>query len=114
MESINSYFAIQAILNPAVLVFMIPITAIVLGIGAGIIKSMQDHQIRMAELVHRKRESDPALIAEIQKLRLEMQELRDRVNQAALASDDLNRLNLSSPPSVPQEAQERISEQRPG
>lgn len=114
MDFINSLFAIQAIFNPAVLVFMIPITAIVLGIGAGIIKSMQEHQIKMAELMHRKRESDPALIAEIQQLRMEMQELRDRVNQAALVSDDLNRLNLSTPPSVPQEAQERLSEQRPG
>ena len=114
MESTTSLYAIQTILNPAVLVFMIPITAIVLGIGAGIIKSMQEHQMKMAELMHRKRESDPALIAEIQQLRMEMQELRDKVNQAALVNDDLNRLNLSTPPSVPQEAKERLSEQRPG
>lgn len=113
MEPIPSLLALQTIFNPAVLVFMIPITAIVLGVGAKIIKSMQDHQISMAELMHRKREPDMAMIAEIQQLRLEMQELRDRVNQAALASDDFNRLNLSTPPSLPQEAQQRINEQGP-
>lgn len=114
MNSFTSLFALQTIFHPSVLVFMIPITAIVLGIGAGIIKSMQDHQMRMAELMHKSRESDPALIAEIQRLRLEMDELRDRVNQAALASDDLNRANLSTPPAVPQEVRERISDSRPG
>ncbi len=114
MEQVTSLFALQTVFHPAVLVFMIPIVAIVLGVGAGIIKSMQDHQMKMAELMHKNRGSDPALLAEIQRLRFELDELRDRVNQAALASDDLNRTNLSSPPSVPEEIRTQAADHRPG
>lgn len=114
MEKVSSLLALGSILQPHVLVFMIPITAIVLGIGAGIIQSFQKHQLQMAELMHRNKEVDPRVLAELQSLREEVAELRDRVNQAALASDNFNRLNLQSPPDLPREVLERQLEQRPG
>lgn len=114
MEQVSSLLALGSILQPQILIFMIPITAIVLGIGAGIIQSFQKHQLQMAELLHKNREVDPRVLIELQNLRAEVAELRDRVNQAALASDNINRLNLQTPPNLPQEAIERRFEQRPG
>jgi len=114
MEQVSSLLALGSILQPQILVFMIPITAIVLGIGSGILQSFQKHQLKMAELMHKNREVDPRVLIELQNLRAEVAELRDRVNQAALASDNFNRLNLQSPPDLPQEAIEKRLEQRPG
>ena len=114
MEQLIFLPALGSVLRPEVMVFMIPITAIVLGIGSGIITSFQKHQLKMAELMHKNREVDPRVLGELQSLRAEVAELRDRVNQATLATDNFNRLNLTTPPNLPQEEIERRIEQRPG
>lgn len=102
--------AVTSIFRPEIMVFMVPITAIVLGIGAGIAKSFMNHQKEMAEVMHRTRSSDTAVLQELRALRAEVGELRDRVNQVAIVSDSLSGLNLqtSGPPPVPEDIQTRV------
>lgn len=103
--------ALSSVLQPQILVFMIPITAIVLGIGSGIIKMLTEHQQRMAQLVHANKNSDTEVLRELKSMRMELEDLRDRVNQVAINSDSLSALARSAdtPPPLPEDVRERVN-----
>lgn len=87
---------------------LIPIVAIVMGIGLAIIRTLTTHQQRMTELIHQNRTAgvQPELLEELRALRSEVRDLRDRVNQTAIDRDTL--AGLSSPPPVPEDISARI------
>jgi hypothetical protein len=110
---LNFELAFTILITPAsfgeVASMMIPIVAIVMGVGAGIIKIMTNHQQKMAEIVNKPLQ-DQALLQEVNRLRGEVAELRDRVNQQVIDRDSRSSLNLEglsqAPPSSPQYSQD--------
>ena len=71
---------------PEVLVLLIPIFAILMIFGIPIVALLTGHQRKMAELYH-KGVPDSQVVHELQALRADVAELRDRVNQQMLMID---------------------------
>lgn len=93
-------------MNPESFALMIPIVAIVGGIGAGIVQTMAKHQRQMAEIMRgTAQNSNAQLVAEIQALRNEVELLKDRVNSAAIAADMPASV---SPPTLPEGLAQRL------
>lgn len=81
-----------AIIVP-VMIFLIPIIAI-----------LTSHQQKMAKMMHQSPGGDPGLVAEVARLRQEMESLKEIVHSQALAMDDqatLRKIQTEAPPAVP-------------
>ena len=78
-------------LQPEVLVFLIPLA----GILCGIVAVLTGHQRKMAEIIHR---GNPNAGVEVEALRQEVRELRTLVNQQTIALDDLRRSQIAPAP----------------
>lgn len=90
-----------------ILVYMIPIVAIVGGITAGIVRSMMKHQQEMARLMREQPQAVAAATAEVDALRREVLELRDRVNTLAIHSDTA--VPVVTPPAIPTNIEQRLN-----
>lgn len=93
-------------MGPESLVFMIPILAIVGVIGSGMVTMFLKHQRQMTELLQKQQSGNPVLIAEVQALRAEVAELKDRFNTMAISSD---RTSQTIPPAIPDPISERLN-----
>ncbi len=81
--------------GPEIIGVMIPVIAIVGGFAVAIVNSMQNHQRKMAEIIHGNRNSE-ALQAEIDSLRKDVSQLQSTVTTQALALEGLsNRRQLT-------------------
>jgi hypothetical protein len=81
-------FPFEPALIIPILVFMIPIVAI-----------LTSHQQKMAKLIHgeqKENQVNGAILQELQSMRAEVAQLREVVNQQALAVDDLRSLPRST------------------
>jgi hypothetical protein len=71
---------------------MIAAIGLVLVCGIPIIAILTHHQRKMAELIHRNHnEVHPVVVDEVNKLRAEVQHLRERLNETTIALDDARR-----------------------
>jgi hypothetical protein len=76
-------------MDPSTLVFMIPITAIVLGIGSGIVKSILASQERRLEIRMNAQQGQSEQVAQqLQALRAEVATLRDTSHQFDVSFDE--------------------------
>jgi hypothetical protein len=88
---------------------LIPIIALCIPIVAILVK----HQREMAEIMHRgANDANSEILRELQAMRAEMAQLRERVNQQAIVVDDLSGLRQNpspmAPPEVPDDVRSRI------
>lgn len=75
-------------MGPAELVFLVPITAIVLGVGGGIIQSILKSQERRLEMrLQAQRGQNEAVTQQLEALRAEIASLRDTSTQYDIATD---------------------------
>jgi hypothetical protein len=96
-------------LSPGQLGVFIPIIALCIPIIAILVK----HQQNMAELMQKgNQNSNSEILRELQAMRAEMAQLRERVNQQAIVVDDLSGLRQNpspmTPPAVPDDVRSRI------
>jgi hypothetical protein len=84
---------------------LIPIIAIIIGGLIAITTMLTNHQRKMAELLRKDVQHQPGLADEIRAMRLEMADLRDRVNQQTLTIE--NSRAVARPPAAP-EVSERL------
>lgn len=75
-----------AFLDEGQIVLMIPIVAILIGGLTTVLKLMTNHQRQMAEL-YQKNALQPELLDEVKALRIELAEMKDRINQQTLLLD---------------------------
>lgn len=78
-------------MSPGVLALLIPIVAVLTGGAIAVTAILTKHQRHMAEMMRRDREEAQAglVSAEVDDMRRELQDLRDRVNQQAIEQDDV-------------------------
>lgn len=96
-------------LRPEIIGPLIPIVALCIPIVAILVK----HQQRMAELMQQgSQNNNSEILRELQAMRAEMAQLRERVNQQAIVVDDLSGLRQNpspmTPPAVPDDVRSRI------
>ena len=84
---------------------LVPIFAIMMVFGIPIVAILTAHQRKMAELIHGRQEQSnnlSPLVQEVQNLRQEVFELRQRVNEQQIDLDDVKSLGHSSTTLDPQ------------
>lgn len=76
-------------MNPGDMVFLIPITAIVLGIGSGIVKSILASQERRLEIqMNAQQGQSDQVVQQLQALRAEVTSLKDTSHQFDVSFDE--------------------------
>ncbi|HLO98932.1 MAG TPA: hypothetical protein VK171_10090 [Fimbriimonas sp.] len=71
--------------RPEILVFLIPIIALFIPI----VRTLVQHQQKMAEIVHGNNSVNPQALAETNQMREEIRQLREMMNQQTIAIDNL-------------------------
>lgn len=72
----------------------IPIVAIMMVFGIPLVAILTHHQRKMAELIHSKgvTEISPVVLDEVQRLRAEVQQLRQELHETTIALDDMRKI----------------------
>jgi hypothetical protein len=80
---------------------LIPLAAIVMMFGIPIVAILTTHQRKMAELLNRPPQGQNLTSPEVNQLRYEVSELKQRLDQQTIILDDLRSHLLTSPPEPP-------------
>ena len=78
-------------MDPGMIGVFIPIVAILIGGLIAITTMLTNHQRKMAELYRQDNVNQPGLVDEMRAMRMELADLRDRVNQQTLAIESQKR-----------------------
>jgi hypothetical protein len=96
---------LEANLDDGIIALMIPIFALAIPI----VVVLTNHQRKMAEIIHQTHANNNVQpVAELEAIRMELQNMRMQMNQHTIALDDLRTQQQQLPPSMPQTVQERL------